>query len=140
MQDFPRPRTGQSRGDAASEPEATAQDGTSAESGSTSQPAPAKKKTGGADAMRALFEASDVSIRRGDETRVMSRAQEALAELQKKSTPPPPAPGSMPPASRSSFPPSDSGLPSGPRFDKGLWIVLAIGLFAIAGWMVAYAL
>lgn len=138
MQDFPRPRTGQARGDAASEPEATAQDGTSADTGRASQP-PSSKKSTGADAMRALFEASDVSIRRGDETRVMSRAQEALAELQKKSTPPP-APGSMSPATRSSFPPPDSLAPSGPRFDKGLWIVLAVGLFAIAGWMVAYAL
>ena len=35
---------------------------------------------------------------------------------------------------------ADSLAPSGPRFDKGLWIVLAVGLFAIAGWMVAYAL
>ncbi len=138
MQDFPRPRTGQARGDAAPEADATAQDATIAEGGTPSSPPSAPKKTG-ADAMRALFESSDVTIRRGDETRVLSRAQEALAELQKRSTPPP-APVSGAPASRSSFPPPDSRHPAGPRFDRGLWIVLAIGLFAIAGWMVAYAL
>ena len=92
MQDFPPPRTGQARGDAAAEPDAVAPNGATSEGGSASAPPPAPKKKSGADAMKALFESSDVSIRRGDETRVMSRAQEALAELQKKSTPPPAPP------------------------------------------------
>lgn len=88
------------------------------------------------NAMRALFEASDVSIKRGDETRVMSRAQEALAEIQRKTSAPPPPnqPASVPP------PAAISSRPPAPRVDAVLWIVLAVGLFAIAGWMVAYAL
>jgi hypothetical protein len=86
--------------------------------------------------MRALFESSDVSIKRGDETRVMSRAQEALAEIQRKTSAPPPPnqPASVPP------PATISSRPPAPRVDAVLWIVLAVGLFAIAGWMVAYAL
>lgn len=88
-------------------------------------------------AMKALFESSDVSIKRGDETRVMSRAQEALAEIQRKTNPPPRAPQAAPsvppPASLSTRPPA-------PRVDAVLWLVLAVGLFAIAGWMVAYGL
>ena len=87
------------------------------------------------NAMKALFESSDVSIRRGDETRVMSRAQEALAEIQRKSGAPPAVTA---PASGDSV--SPSSRPPAPRVDAVLWIVLALGLFAIAGWMVAYAL
>jgi hypothetical protein len=102
-------------------------------------------------AMRALFESSEVSIRRGDETRVMSRAQEAMAEIQRKSSGPPPPPRGAPPVSSSTRPgagaprsgdPSApiSSRPPAPRVDAVLWIVLAVGLFAIAGWMIAYAL
>jgi hypothetical protein len=97
--------------------------------------------------MRALFESSDVSIRRGDETRVMSRAQEAFAEIQRKTSAPPPPPAASP----SSPPPAAavqdaapaapvSSRPPAPRVDAVLWIVLAAGLFAIAGWMIVYAL
>jgi hypothetical protein len=90
-------------------------------------------------AMKALFESSDVSIRRGDETRVMSRAQEALAEIQRKTSAPPPR---EPKPAVPSVPTVATGSlrASGPRVDAVLWIVLAVGLFAIAGWMVAYAL
>jgi len=94
-------------------------------------------------AMKALFESSDVSIKRGDETRVMSRAQEALAEIHRKTSPlpPPPAPSGTQSASPSVRPAgSISSRPPAPRVDAVLWIVLAVGLFAIAGWMVAYAL
>ena len=139
MQDFPRPRGGQASGDTPpQQPEQPGQgDASTSSAGETASPStrPEKKTGSVGNAMKALFESSDVSIRRGDETRVMSRAQEALAEIQRKSAPPPPNPRSVPPpaATIESFPP-------GPRVDKGLWIVLAVGLFAIAGWMVAYAL
>jgi hypothetical protein len=107
--------------------------------------APANRFVG--HAMRALFESSDVSIRRGDETRVMSRAQEAFAEIQRKTSAPPPPPAASP----SSPPPAAavqdaapaapvSSRPPAPRVDAVLWIVLAAGLFAIAGWMIVYAL
>jgi hypothetical protein len=86
-------------------------------------------------AMKALFEASDVTIKRGDETRVMSRAQEALAEIQRKTDSNRPT-SSQPPAEDE----LDWGRSLGPRVDAVLWIVLAAGLFAIAGWMLAYAL
>jgi hypothetical protein len=90
------------------------------------------------NAMKALFESSDVSIKRGDETRVMSRAQEALAEIHRKTNPPPRAPQPTP----TSVPPTGSlsSRPPAPRVDAVLWLVLAVGLFAIAGWMVAYGL
>jgi hypothetical protein len=93
-------------------------------------------------AMKALFESSDVSIKRGDETRVMSRAQEALAEIQRKTSPLPPAPSGSQSAPSGVVRPtgSTSSRPPAPRVDAVLWIVLAVGLFAIAGWMVAYAL
>lgn len=141
MQDFPRSPIGQAGGDVeAEDAEAESQDRAAAAGATAASPSPssAPKKNVGAvgNAMKALFESSDVSIRRGDETRVMSRAQEALAELQHKSNPPP--------ASRSNFPPASAevprSVPPGPRVDKGLWIVLALGLFAIAGWMLAYSL
>jgi hypothetical protein len=85
-------------------------------------------------AMKTLFESSDVSIKRGDETRVMSRAQDALENIQRRqSNRAPPSPENAHAASYSSSPPR-------PRVDAVLWVVLALGLFAIAGWMIAYAL
>jgi hypothetical protein len=109
------------------------------------EPAVANRFVG--HAMRALFESSDVSIRRGDETRVMSRAQEAFAEIQRKTAPPPSHPPSaptspLPAAAKQGADPaaSPSSRPPAPRVDPVLWIVLAAGLFAIAGWMILYAL
>jgi hypothetical protein len=81
--------------------------------------------------MKSLFETADVSIRRGDETQVLSRAQQVLAEIHRREAPPEVAPEPAP--LPSSFPP-------GPRVDAVLWIVLATGLLAIAGWMIAYGL
>jgi hypothetical protein len=105
---------------------------------SSGEAKPAGRSIGHAHAMKALFESSDVSIKRGDETRVMSRAQEALAEIHRKTNPPPrapqPTPASVPPTA------SPSSRPPAPRVDAVLWLVLAVGLFAIAGWMVAYGL
>jgi hypothetical protein len=90
-------------------------------------------------AMKALFESSDVSIRRGDDTRVMSRAQEALAAIQRRMSPPTPS-GQEPALPSLPAVTTGSSRASGPRVDVALWIVLTVGLFAIAGWMVAYAL
>ncbi|MGD8861583.1 MAG: hypothetical protein PVI30_16360 [Myxococcales bacterium] len=42
--------------------------------------------------------------------------------------------------STSAPPPSMSSTPPGPRVDMALWVVLALGLFAIAGGMIVYAL
>jgi len=81
------------------------------------------------NAMKALFESSNVSIRRGDETRVVNRS------LPPSQPPPAPTPSTRPPAG----PPTHSSAPA-PRVDLWLWVVMATGLFAIAGWMVAYAL
>lgn len=87
-------------------------------------------------AMKSLFESADVSIRRDDETRVLSRAQEAVAEIQQRhGLGPGLAP--EPPRTQSSRPPS--GRP-GPRVDVWLWVVLVAGLFGIAGWMLLYGL
>lgn len=93
-----------------------------------------------AHAMKALFEASDVSIRRGDETRVMSRAQEALAEIQRRTSAPPPPPTPSMDSDARALGGSLSSRPPAPRVDVVLWIVLAVGIFAIAGWMILYAL
>lgn len=85
--------------------------------------------------MKTLFESSDVSISRGEETRVMSRAQDALEKLHVRH------PSSAPPARREDQPAaSHSSAPPRPRVDPALWLVLAVGLFAIAGWMIASAL
>jgi hypothetical protein len=84
--------------------------------------------------MRSLFESADVSIARGDETRVLSRAQDALLRVEQRS-----ARTSQPPATQPDEP-TLSTVPPGPRVDVALWVVLAVGLFAIAGWMVAYGL
>ena len=83
-------------------------------------------------AMKALFESADVSIKRDDETRVMSRAQETLAKLEAKTAPERERGSDRPPTFASS--------PPGPRVDMVLWIVLAVGLFGIAGWMLAYGI
>lgn len=87
-------------------------------------------------AMKSLFESADVSIRRDDETRVLSRAQDAIAEIQQRHGL---GPGLAPesPRTHSSRPPS--GRP-GPRVDVWLWVVLAAGLFGIASWMLLYGL
>lgn len=82
-------------------------------------------------AMKSLFETADVSIARGDETRVLSRAQQVLAALDERAAS---AQQNREPAS------VPSSSPPGPRVDAVLWIVLATGLLAIAGWMIAYGL
>jgi nucleoid-associated protein YgaU len=84
-------------------------------------------------AMGALLQAADVQVQRGDETRVLSRAQEALAEVERR------RPGSIDERQTSSPAASSSGPPR-PRVDAMLWIVLTAGLFAIVGWMLAYGL
>jgi len=76
------------------------------------------------DAMRSLLSSADVSIARGDATRVIGRSQPPL---------PAAPPSTRPPAPVSSTPP-------GPRVDYTLWMVLAVGLFAIAGYMLSAAL
>lgn len=86
------------------------------------------------NAMRSLFESADVSIARGDETRVLSRAQEELFKVEQRSAPSSKPPAEAPPE------PTFSTDPPGPRVDAVLWVVLALGLFAIAGWMIAYGL
>jgi hypothetical protein len=85
-------------------------------------------------AMKSLFESADVSIRRDDETRVLSRAQEALADLQQRRGLGPEHPSEH--AAHASRAPSSR--PPGPRVDVVLWVVLAAGLFGIAGWMLIY--
>jgi hypothetical protein len=88
-------------------------------------------------AMKSLFESSDVSIRRDDETRVLSRAQEALAELEQRRGSGPDVTAGAKGRTMSSAPPSHR---PGPRVDVVLWIVLAAGLFGIASWMLLYVL
>jgi hypothetical protein len=97
---------------------------------------PTRPKFAGGDAMAALLRSADVKISRGEETRVLSRPQELLADLERRN------PGLV-----SDAPPADpqavrvpSSHPPRPRVDTALWIVLAVGLFAIAGWMFAYSL
>lgn len=86
--------------------------------------------------MAALLRTADVKVSRGEETRVLSRNQEVLADLERRNpgmvSDKPPA-GPEPTAPSSTYPPR-------PRVDTALWIVLAVGLFAIAGWMLAYSL
>jgi hypothetical protein len=77
------------------------------------------------DAMRSLYRSSATSIERGDATRVIGRTDSTRPI---PSTPPPP----------SKHPTSSS--PPGPRVDVMLWLVLALGLFAIAGVMLSGAL
>jgi hypothetical protein len=90
------------------------------------------------NAMRSLLQSADVSIARGDETRVLSRAQEALLQVEERSAVKSQPPAAQPPAAQPG--PAFSTDPPGPRVDAVLWVVLALGLFAIAGWMIAYGL
>ena len=76
------------------------------------------------DAMRSLYRSSATSVERGDATRVIGRLDAESIR---------PAP-SMPPSK------APSSVPAGPRVDVTLWLVLAIGLFAIAGFMLSAAL
>lgn len=76
------------------------------------------------DAMRALYRTSAASIERGDATRVIGRSESAR-----------PGPSVPPPAQK-----APASVPPGPRVDLTLWVVLALGLFAIAGVMLSSAL
>lgn len=84
--------------------------------------------------MAALLRSADVKVQRGDETKVLSRPQEVLAELERRN--PGKVSDSAPPQAYSIV----ASHPPRPRVDTALWIVLAVGLFAIAGWMLAYSL
>jgi hypothetical protein len=91
------------------------------------------------DAMRQLFESADVTIarghQRGDETRVLNKDhEEGVTDAMKA------VEQERQARSRSEPPPSVSSVPPGPRVDVALWVVLALGLFAIAGGMIVYAL
>jgi hypothetical protein len=90
----------------------------------------------GGDAMAALLRSADVKVSRGEETRVLSRPNELLADLERRN------PGSVsePPAADPHTFNVPSTHPPRPRVDTALWVVLAVGLFAIAGWMLAYSL
>lgn len=81
------------------------------------------------DAMRSLYQSGESSIVRGDATRVISRTQ-------------PDVPAAAADAKASQRPPAQpvSSAPPGPRVDVTLWVVLALGLFAIAGVMLSGAL
>ena len=85
--------------------------------------------------MAALLRSADVKVSRGEETRVLSRNQELLADLERRN---PGMVSDAPPADEPAASPSTH--PPRPRVDTALWIVLAVGLFAIAGWMLAYTL
>ena len=95
-----------------------------------------RPKMAGGDAMAALLRSADVKVSRGEETRVLSRPNELLADLERRN------PGMVsdrpPPDQQNSASPSTH--PPRPRVDTALWVVLALGLFAIAGWMLAYSL
>ena len=88
------------------------------------------------NAMAALLRSADVKVQRGEETRVLSRPLEVLAELERRN----PGMISEPPPARDAPAYAISSRPPRPRVDTALWIVLAVGLFAIAGWMLAYSL
>lgn len=75
--------------------------------------------------MRALYRTSATSIERGDATRVIGRTESVRA-----------MPSTPPPAHKAPI----SSVPPGPRVDLTLWLVLALGLFAIAGVMLSSAL
>jgi hypothetical protein len=80
------------------------------------------------DAMRSLYRSSATSVERGDATRVIGRTEAEPAG---------PARSVPPPAKQ---PQTTSSVPPGPRVDVTLWLVLALGLFAIAGVMLSGAL
>jgi len=90
----------------------------------TARPGPDPKFIG--DAMRSLYRSSATSIERGDATRVIGRAEAGSIR---------PAPSSTPPPRQ-----SPNSFSAGPRVDVTLWLVLALGLFAIAGVMLSGAL
>ena len=98
-----------------------------------------RPKVAGGDAMAALLRSADVKVSRADETRVLSRNQELLADLERRN---PGMVSDAPPAVDPSAPTAVpiSTHPPRPRVDTALWVVLAVGLFAIAGWMLAYSL
>lgn len=87
------------------------------------------------DAMAALLRSADVKVQRGDETKVLSRTQEVLADLERRN----PGKVSDPAPAHDAYRVASS-YPPRPRVDTALWIVLAVGLFAIAGWMLAYSM
>ena len=72
-----------------------------------------------------------IDPQRGDATRVINRTE-----------PTAPAPRARANTPSASMPPTQlpSSVPPGPRVDVTLWIVLALGLFAIAGVMLSAAL
>jgi hypothetical protein len=84
-------------------------------------------------AMGALLQQADVQVQRGDQTRVLSRANEELAAVERR------RPGSIDEALSATASSASSGPPR-PRVDAALWVVLTAGLFAIVGWMLAYGL
>lgn len=113
------------------EPQNTAQSGGAAAQGAAGVPSPAPvrpvhdpKFIG--DAMRSLYRSSATSIERGDATRVIGRTETESIR---------PGPSTPPPTRQ-----SPNSVPAGPRVDVTLWLVLALGLFAIAGVMLSGAL
>lgn len=78
------------------------------------------------DAMGSLYRSSSTRVERGDATRVIGRTEHESARPAGSLPPPANQPSSRPPA--------------GPRVDVTLWVVLALGLFAIAGVMLSGAL
>jgi hypothetical protein len=135
MEDPTRGMLGSAPPDAPSDASNAASDAPKAEvpspSGLPAQPEPARPSRDPrfiGNAMRSLYQSSDSSVERGDATRVIRRSQPDL--------PAAPAPSS------SQKPPAQpfSSAPPGPRVDVTLWVVLALGLFAIAGVMLSAAL
>lgn len=107
--------------------------------------APSKPFVG--NAMLALLESGDVRVARGDETRVITKehgdvlerfAPEANSgtQLRPVETPRTAARTDSTPAPATTH----TSAPPGPRVDVTLWAVLTVGLFAIAAWMMFYAL
>jgi len=79
------------------------------------------------DAMRSLYRSSATSIERGDATRVIGRTETTSVR---------PSASVAPPSTKQPI----GNVSSGPRVDVTLWVVLALGLFAIAGVMLSGAL
>lgn len=102
--------------------------------GSGAEAAPGPASPGGnranpkfiSDAMGSLYRSSSTRVERGDATRVIGRTEHEPAR---------PAP-SLPPSAKQ----PSSNPPASPRVDVTLWLVLALGLFAIAGVMLSGAL
>lgn len=115
--------------DAAQESEGTVPEGRAEDE----KPAVSERDHAVGHAMRALFESGDVSVVRGDQTRVMTRADRESNAPQEPGSAASPSSAPVPAQSHSSGPPA-------PRVDAVLWLVLVSGVFAIAGWMIVYAL